>query len=339
MNQKLKGVLLVNLGTPDRPDRSAVYKYLKQFLLDKRVIDYPWLLRNFLVRVIIIPFRSGASAKLYKRLWTEQGSPLKFYGLQLSEAVQNKLGSDYVVELAMRYQNPSIASALNILKSKNVSEITVLPLFPQYASASTGSVLEEVMRLLQKDKTIPNLRLINSYPDQKEMIEIFAENARKFQIEDYDRFIFSFHGLPQRQLKNSNPNNYCLTETNCCNSLCEKNQFCYSAQCHLTAKKIAECLNLNPDKCTISFQSSLGPEKWTQPNTIDVINNSLEKNEKKLLVFSPAFVADCLETTVEIAHEYKEEFIRKGGIQLDLVPSLNNHPKWSDALANMITTS
>ncbi len=168
-----KGILLVNLGTPDNPSRSSVYRYLLQFLLDPRVIDVPWLSRNLLVRGIIAPFRSGNSSKLYQKLWTENGSPLKYYGEKLTQGLRTLLGESYEVELAMRYQNPSIESAVEKLLQKQVSEITVLPLFPQYASASTGSVYEEVMRILQKRNAIPPLKFINSFYDYEPMIEIF----------------------------------------------------------------------------------------------------------------------------------------------------------------------
>ena len=178
-----KGVLLVNLGTPDEPTRGAVYRYLKQFLLDPRVIDYSWLARNLLVRGIIAPFRSGSSSKLYKKLWTEEGSPLKFYGERVATGVQQQLGSDYVVELAMRYQNPSIESAIDKLLQAHVEEIIVFPMFPQYASATTGSVHDEVMRILRKKQTIPNINLINSYYDFEPMIEIFASNAQQFDLD------------------------------------------------------------------------------------------------------------------------------------------------------------
>ena len=332
-----KGVLLVNLGTPDDPGRGAVYRYLKEFLLDPRVIDYPWLARNLLVRGIIAPFRSGSSSKLYKMLWTEEGSPLKVYGERVAEGVQQLLGEEYVVELAMRYQNPSIESAIRSLLRMQVAEIIVFPMFPQYASATTGSIHEEVMRVLAKQETIPNVKLINSYYDNETMIEIFADNARRFDLGSYDHLIFSYHGLPQRQLRKGDPTgNYCLQAEGCCQSLCLDNQFCYSAQCHATTRAIAVKLELNPDQYTTSFQSRLGPELWAQPYTIKTIEELAEKGAKRLLVFSPAFVADCLETIIEIGTEYQEEFEKMGGEKADLVPSLNDDPRWIRAVADMV---
>lgn len=331
-----KGVLLVNLGTPDSPARGDVYRYLQEFLLDPRVVDYPWLPRNLLVRGVIAPFRSGSSSKLYKKLWTENGSPLKVYGERVAEDIKSHLGEEYVVELAMRYQNPSIQSALKRLLQQQVAEIIVFPLFPQYASATTGSVHEEVMRCLAKEQAIPNIKLVNSYYDHPEMIALFAENARKFDLASYDHILFSYHGLPQRQLRKADNCNYCLKVENCCQTISVTNQFCYSAQCNATTRAIAAALGLDTTQYTTCFQSRLGPDKWAQPYTSKTIEEQAKKGAKRLLVFSPAFVADCLETIIEIGEEYQEEFEEMGGEKVDLVPSLNDNPKWIAALSDLI---
>ncbi|WP_353483384.1 ferrochelatase [Haliscomenobacter sp.] len=331
-----KGVLLVNLGTPNSPNRGDVYVYLRQFLTDPRVIDIPWLPRQILVKGIIAPFRSGSSSKLYKELWTPEGSPIKIFGERVAAGVQAALGDEYIVELGMRYQNPSVESALKRLIDQQVSEITVFPMFPQYASASTGSVHDEVMRLLRKEQVIPNVRFINSYYDHDPMIEIFADNARKFDIDSYDHILFSFHGLPQRQMIKADSCNHCLKSADCCQSISIKNQFCYSAQCHGTAKAIGEKLNLTPDRYTISFQSRLGNDPWIKPYTIEVLEKLAKQGAKRLLVFSAAFVADCLETIVEISSEYQEEFHEMGGDTVDLVPSLNDDPRWIKVVADMV---
>ena len=331
-----KGVLVVNLGTPDSPSRGDVYKYLKQFLTDKRVIDIPWVFRNLLVRGFIAPFRSGSSAKLYKELWTEDGSPLKFYGVKVVEELRNILGEEYVVELAMRYQNPSMNSAIDKLLAENVSEIIVFPMFPHYASASTGSVLDEVMTIMRKELAIPNIRMISSYHDNDEMINVFVKNANKFDVSSYDHVLFSFHGVPQSQMKKTDRCDHCIKTKDCCLTLTEKNQFCYSAQCHDTAFIIADKLGLKKEDYTICFQSRLGPDPWIQPYTIKTIEELAAKGAKRLLAFSPAFVADCLETTIEISDEYQEEFEEWGGEKIDLVPSLNDDPDWINAIAGMI---
>ncbi len=332
-----KGVLLVNLGTPDAPDRNAVKRYLKEFLLDPRVVDYPWLPRQLLVRGIIAPFRSGRSAKLYRQLWTKDGSPLKFYGEKVARDLQVALGNSYCVELAMRYQNPSISSALEKLAGHQVQEILVLPLFPQYASATTGSVHAEVMRVVNQWEVIPGLRFVNSYHDFPPMIDLFAGNAGKFDLDSYDHIIFSYHGLPQRQLKKADrTGSHCLQKPDCCQTLCPANQFCYSAQCHGTTAAISTRLKLDPSRFTTAFQSRLGPEAWAQPYTSAVITDLAKKGAKKLLVFSPAFVADCLETLIEIKVEYQEMFEGLGGRHVDLVPSLNDDPRWVEALEGLV---
>lgn len=330
------GILLVNLGTPDDPSTGSVRVYLRQFLLDGRVIDIPYILRQILVRLIIAPFRARSSAKLYKQLWTENGSPLKYYGERVKSMLQDKLPDNYFVELGMRYQNPSIDVALNKLRDQKVDRIVVFPMFPQYASASTGSALQEVMDVVSKWLTIPAVSFISSYHDDDNMIEVYADNARKMDMPQYDHYLFSFHGIPQRHLRNSDCNNYCLKSKDCCFTINENNKMCYSAQCYNTADAIATKLNLTKDQYSVSFQSRLGKDPWTEPFTPDKLEELVQKGVKRLLVFSPSFVADCLETTIEIDFEYKEEFEEMGGEHLDLVPSLNDNPKWVDAIHNML---
>lgn len=332
-----QGVLLVNLGTPDSPSVSDVRKYLNEFLMDERVIDIPTLNRTLLVKGIIVPFRGPKSAKIYKELWTENGSPLLYYGVRAKELLQEKLGNKYVVELAMRYQSPSIETALESLKKQQVENIRVVPLFPQYASASTGSVLQKVMKLIGQWQTIPSISFVNSFHDNEGMLEVFAENARKHQPETFDHILFSFHGLPERQLtKADHSAKYCLQKPDCCARLNDANRFCYSAQSHDTARLLAEKLNLPKEKYTVCFQSRLGNSPWKKPYTIEVLENLAKKGAKRLLVFSPAFVADCLETNIEIACEYNDEFIKWGGEKVQLVESLNDNPKWIDALAGIV---
>ncbi len=332
-----KGLLLVNLGTPDAPTWNGLRRYLSQFLTDRRVIDIPWLFRNILFRGVVVPIRSVRVAKLYKEVWTEEGSPLKVYGERVTAGVQDILGDDFVVRLAMRYQNPSIEKGLNELIKENVSEIIVFPMFPQYASASTGSVHEEVMRLLKRREIIPPVKMINSYFDHPDMIKLFADNARKHDLEKYDHFIFSFHGLPQRYLKKES--DFCKCDGQCCKTVQPLNQFCYSAQCHASAYAIAKELDISDEKMTISFQSRLGPVDWLKPYTDIVLEEQVEKGNKKVLVFSPAFVADCLETIMEIGIEYKEDFIEDGGEELDYVVSLNDDPRWMQTIADIVTSN
>lgn len=333
-----KGVLLVNLGTPDSAATPDVRKYLNEFLMDGRVIDINPVSRALLVRGIIVPFRAPKSAKLYREIWSdESGSPLLYYSLLQQKLLQEKLGDEYMVELAMRYQTPSIEAALDRLKNALVSEIKVIALFPQYASASTGSVYEKVMRLVGQWQTIPNISFVNSFHDNPLMIEAFADNAKKHQPENYDHILFSFHGLPQRQLvKCDHTHNYCLKTADCCQTLTDVNKFCYSAQSYDTARLIAGKMGLNPDQYTVCFQSRLGSDPWVQPYTSQVIAKLAEEGKKKLLVFCPAFVADCLETVYEVSVEYHEEFKEKGGEHVQLVESLNDNPKFIEALVGMV---
>jgi ferrochelatase len=333
---KKKGVLLVNLGTPDSAEVKDVRKYLDQFLMDERVIDIPKFNRTLLVKGIIVPFRSPKTSKLYKEIWDENGSPLLHYSKIQAQLLQEKLGDDYQVELAMRYQNPSIESALEKLKAGLVEHIRVIPMFPQYASASTGSVMQLVMELVSKWQTIPPISFINSFHDNRQMIEIFAENARKHQPDTFDHVLFSFHGLPERQLlKCDHTGSYCLKEENCCETFTNTNKFCYSAQGYDTARLLAKELGIPRDQYTVCFQSRLGKEPWVQPYTTDVLKKLAGEGKKRLLVFSPAFVADCLETLYEITVEYHEEFRELGGDHVQLVESLNDHPKFIEALAEM----
>jgi protoporphyrin/coproporphyrin ferrochelatase len=333
----MQGILLVNLGTPDAPDRGSVFRYLRQFLSDRRVIDQ-WAVRELIIKPIVVPIRAGASAKLYQKLWTENGSPLKFNGIRLAEKVQKSLGENYAVELAMRYQSPSIESAIERLLRKKVQKITVFPLFPQYASASTGSAHEEVMRVLAKYEAFPEIELIGAYPTWPAMIRLFADNARNsFDVSSYDHILFSYHGLPQRQMRNADLFGHCKCNFECCQTLTDVNQHCYSAQCYATTRTLVDELKLTPDQYTVSFQSRLGNDPWLKPYTVKTLENLAKvEKAKRILVFCPAFVSDCLETTIEISDEYASEFIEWGGETVDLVPSLNDSDAWAEAIAGRL---
>jgi ferrochelatase len=323
-----KGVLLVNLGTPDSPSTADVRKYLREFLMDERVIDINSISRTLLVKGIIAPTRGPKSAKLYRQIWdAETGSPLLHYSKLQQQLLQQRLGDEYMVELAMRYQSPSIESALERLKAALVQDMRVIPMFPQYASASTGSVYEKVMRLVKDWPTPPNISFINSFHDDELMISAFAENAKKHQPETYDHILFSFHGLPQRQLmKADHTHSYCLKVKDCCQTLNDTNKFCYSAQSYHTAQLIAQKLYIPKEKYTVCFQSRLGSE---------VVAQLAKEGKKRLLVFCPAFVADCLETVYEVTEEYGGEFKGLGGEHVQLVESLNGSPLWIAALEGL----
>lgn len=328
------GVLIVNLGTPDTYHPRDVRRYLIEFLTDGRVIDLPWLKRQILVRGIIVPKRYKESSKAYERVWSEAGSPLKHYGISVRDKLQKSLGAQFQVELAMRYQNPSIEKGLEQLK--RCKALIILPLFPQYASATTGSVHQKVMEILSRWTTIPKLHFINSYPLQKEMIAAFCDRGKNFQIPFYDHVVFSFHGLPEKHLRKADLSGFCLKDPECCRQVCNHNRDCYSRQCHATAEAIAKGLGVHSDRYTVSFQSRLGKDPWIKPFTLDTLELLLAEGKKRVLVFSPAFVCDCLETIDEIGNEYRREFLSHGGEALDLVPGLNDHPLWIEALKTLV---
>jgi protoporphyrin/coproporphyrin ferrochelatase len=329
------GVLLVNLGTPRSYKPSAVFRYLNEFLTDGRVIDLPWIQRQLLVRGLIVPFRFRQSSEQYRRLWTERGSPLLFHGQEVEKKLQEALGSSYQVVLAMRYQQPSIEKGLEFLKNSKVEEIIILPMFPQYASATTGSVHEKVMKLVQKWHNIPKLTFINDYFDHPAFINACYERAQQYPLSSFQHVIFSFHGLPERQIKKAYPQGKCLSD-HCCKELREENRFCYKAQCYATATALVNRLALDKGNYTVSFQSRLGKEPWLEPYTSTVLHQCAKKGYKKVLVFCPSFVCDCLETTYEISQEYGTEFKKLGGDELQLVEGLNSHPAWIDALHTLV---
>ena len=333
----LKGVLLINLGTPDSPGVADVRKYLAEFLMDKRVIDIHPFLRFLLVRGIIVPFRGPKSARLYRQIWdTKSGSPLLHYSSLQQQLLQLELGGDYVVELGMRYQNPSIEAALTKLRAAGVDSIQVIPLFPQYAAATNGSVIAEVMRVLTQWHFVPRVTIAGAFYNQPLFIRAFAANAARYDLASFDHILFSFHGLPERQLRACDTaGDQCLQEKDCCKQITPQNKNCYSAQCHETARLIARELKISPAAYTVCFQSRLGRQEWIKPYTSSVIRELAVAGKKRLLVICPAFVADCLETLHEIAAEYRDEFIAAGGKQLQLVEGLNNSPLFIRALREM----
>lgn len=335
-NLKKTGVLLVNLGTPLSPTIKHVFQYLNEFLTDERVIDFAWFKRQILVRGVIIPARIKQSTDLYKRLWTKEGSPLLVHGIAVKDKLQQALGSGYKVVLGMRYQFPSIKEALEELKAAHVDEILVFPLFPQYASASTGSVHQKVMDEIKSWTVIPELTFINSFFDHPDFIAAFVERAKQYPLESYDHILFSFHGLPERHLVAAERKKGCCLNKKCCDQLMSENQHCYKAQCYATTRALAEKLNIPLNRYTVCFQSRLGKDPWIQPYASEVIAECAAKGYKRVLVFCPAFVCDCLETTIEISHEYGDEFKKQGGEVLQLVEGLNSHPAWIKALHNMV---
>lgn len=331
-------VLLVNLGTPDAPKPWSVFRYLNEFLTDGRVIDAPWLIRQILTRLIIVPTRFLSSTRAYQEIWTKEGSPLKVHGYALKEALEKLLeegsAGSYDVFFAMRYQNPSIASVLKNIHKGNYKKLVVLPLFPQYASATTGSIYQRVMEEIKDWQTMPELKIINHFADQEKMIEAFVNRAQNFDLGSYDHILFSYHGLPKRQLKKANPKNCCLESADCCQA--QKNPSCYQAQTFQTTRALTQALGLSPDRYTHCFQSRLGKDPWLEPFTEATILKRAKQGDQRLLVFCPSFVCDCLETSYEIGQEYQELFVSQGGKKIDLVPGLGSHPRFVEGLKDLV---
>lgn len=330
------GVLLINLGTPLSYKPKDVRVYLNEFLLDPRVIDLPFLTRHLLVKGIIIPLRYRQSAKSYKEIWTEEGAPLLKYTQKTKTKLQTLMGDEFVIEMGMRYQEPSIEQGLINLQKHALKSLVVIPLFPQYASATTGSIYEKLFKILSKWNVIPKLKVIDSFYNHPKLIEAFTSIANSYDINSYDHILMSFHGLPERHIKKADPHKCCLASSDCCQNMSFKNKQCYSAQCHATAKSIAASLNLNQDRYTICFQSRLGKDPWLGPSTADIIQKLPGQGHKKVLVMCPAFACDCLETLHEIGIEYQHLFQASGGKNLTLMEGLNEHPLWIETLKELI---
>jgi len=329
------GVLLINLGTPDSPSVSDERKYLFEFLNDPRVIDIPAIARFFLVNFIIVPFRAPKSAKIYKDLWTKDGSPILIYGRSIQDKLQLSLGDDFNVHLAMRYQNPGMDEVLAKMEKNNYKKIIIIPLFPQYASASTGSAIDKAMKLISKWWIIPEIKTISQFYDNEGYLNTIVERAKKYNIDEYDHILFSYHGLPVRQVDKVYGDGTLCEEHNCESEINVSNPYCYKATCYATTRLLVQKLSIQNEKYTVCFQSRLD-KKWLEPFTDKVVIEQAKKGAKKLLVFSPAFVADCLETTVEIGMEYQKLFEGHGGEKTQLVESLNDHPMWIEALKKMV---
>lgn len=327
-------VLLLNLGTPDSPKVSDVRRYLTQFLNDPRVIDLPYLLRKILVNGLIVPFRSFSSSKIYKKVWTDEGSPLKIHTELLTQKLGKAMLDKADVRYAMRYQNPSIESVLDEALLKNYKRIIVFPLFPQYASSSTGSALEEVYRVISKWWVIPDVQSISQYFEEESYLNAMANIGKQFTFSDYDHIIMSYHGLPERHVDKVYKTGLC-SDRDCKHEYNAENKFCYKAACYQTSRLLSAKLGLNENDYTVSFQSRLD-KKWLRPFSDELVRDLAKQGKKKLLVFSPAFTADCLETIYEIGEEYQEIFEEHGGEKIQLVPALNSGDEWVESIKSII---
>lgn len=332
------GLLLSNLGSPQAPTAAAVRPYLRQFLTDRRVIDIPWLWRQILVRGIIAPFRAPRSARAYAKVWTPQGSPLVVHSRALAAKVSERLGPEWKVALGMRYGKPSLESALGELVGAGCRQILVLPLYPQYASATTGSTVEEIWRLAGRFENIPDLAVLPSFPEHPGFVQAQADRIAPLLRRGPDEHVlFSFHGLPERQIRKADATGRCLGE-GCCATLSDTNRLCYKAQCHATARALAHRLELPESAWTVSFQSRLGRIPWIGPSTESSVRDLAARGCRNLVVATPAFVADCLETLEEVGIGLRETFLAAGESSFSLAPCPNSGDDWAIVVARMATS-
>lgn len=328
------GVLLINLGTPDSPEPAAVYTYLKQFLNDPRVIDLPALARYLLVNALIVPFRHKKSAHAYRQIWTKEGSPLLVNTENLRQAVAEKLGDQFKVEIGMRYGNPSIASAVKNLNK--CLEIIAIPLFPQYASASNGSAVEELLRVIGSQINIPQITVTRDFYNNNHFIESYAAIIKEHLAnKNVDIVLFSYHGLPERHINKSKCIAQC-SRTMPCPPMSADNSYCYRAQCYETSRLLAKKLGLNESQTLVTFQSRLGRTPWIKPYTDIELPLLAKRGIKNIAIVCPSFVSDCLETLEEINIRAREQWNELGGKEFTFIPCINSHAVWVEGIAEIV---
>ncbi|MEO0479796.1 MAG: ferrochelatase [Planctomycetota bacterium] len=336
--QKLKGVLLVNLGTPDSPSTKDVRVYLAEFLNDPLVIGIPPALRRLLVHGIILRTRPAKSAKAYQEIWTDRGSPLLFHGVDLAERVKGELGDEVAaVELAMRYRNPSVQSKLEEMQARGVDDLIVVPLFPQYSQAAWASAVKEVFDAAARMANMPNLQVVEPYYEAPHFLDATVEVARPVLDEfQPDHVLLSFHGVPDNHCTDRDTSgSHCQKSDNCCDQIVAQNRFCYRAQCFATARGLQSRLGLDASNSEVAFQSRLTKD-WIRPFTDERVVALAKQGVKRLAVLCPSFVADCLETIEEIGMRAAEDFVEAGGEALQLVPCVNAEVPWAKGLAAMV---
>lgn len=326
---------MLNLGSPDSTSVPDVRRYLKEFLLDERVIDSSPLVRNLVVRAFILPTRPKQSAEAYSKVWTDDGSPLIITSRNVQQKVQDKVSIP--VHLAMRYGNPSIPDAIAHLKAQDIEELFIMPLYPHYAMSSYETVLVRVQEELKLQAPTITWDLMQPFYQDDDYIHAMAENARPHITDELDKILFSFHGIPERHLTKADSSKaHCLTTPDCCNVCHPVHTTCYRHQCFETVKALTKELGIPLGKQYVSFQSRLGREPWLRPYTDYVLEEFPSQGVKNIAVMCPAFVADCLETLEEIEMEGREEFLEAGGESFKMIPCLNEHPAWIAMLANRI---
>ena len=331
-----RGIVLMNLGSPDSTEVKDVARYLNEFLMDGRVIDYPWLFRRILIGAIIVPSRAPKSAEAYKTVWTKEGSPLVVITKQQQAALQQLV--DEPVEIGMRYQNPSMQVAFDNLMKRvpDLEEVVAIPLYPHYAMSSYETAVEHAKSIHKKFKYPFKLSFIEPFYKEEHFIEALTESIRPYLQQEYDQILFSYHGLPQRHMTKADPTgSHCMKSEDCCEVASPAHATCYRHQCRTTTRLIVERLQIPQQKVGLSFQSRLGREEWLKPYTAVRLEELPKEGVKKLLVVCPAFVSDCLETLEEIALGGKESFLHAGGEEYTFIPCMNIQPLWIKALAKM----
>ena len=330
-----KAVLILNLGSPDSTSISDVRKYLKEFLLDERVIDSSPLLRNLLVRGIILPTRPKKTAAAYQKVWTDEGSPLVLTSKNVQEKVQEQV--EIPVELAMRYGSPSIPDAITRLKAQNIEKLFIMPMYPHYAMSSYETVLVRVQEELKIQAPEVTWTVLQPFYKDDDYINALVESARPYITDDLDKVLFSYHGVPERHMRKADTSKaHCMITPDCC-SVCHPAQStCYRHQCFETTNAMIKKLGLPLGKHAVSFQSRLTKEPWLRPFTDHVLEEFPKQGVKRIAVICPSFVTDCLETLEEIEMEGREEFLAAGGEFFTMIPCLNEHPAWITLLTNRI---
>lgn len=332
------GVLMLQLGTPDSPSTSDVRKYLREFLSDPRVLDMPAPARALLLNAVILPFRPKKSAHAYRQIWTDQGSPLVIHTQGLIDKVVARLGDRYRVVMGMRYQTPSIESAIGELVEAGCERIVVFPLFPQYASASGGSAVARTLEIIEKQWNIIDVSTIGAFYDDPGYLKAVGAVSRPF-LEEFqpDHVLFSYHGLPEKHIRKSDDTgNWCLTSDGCCDSITVDNRFCYRAQSYATTRGLVKEMDLEEGSYSTAFQSRLAGQKWIEPYTDHVLPRLYEQGVRRLAVLTPSFAADCLETLEEIGIRGRKQWTELGGSDMLLVPCVNEADPWADRVAGMI---
>ena len=332
-----RGIILMNLGSPDSAGVKDVKRYLNEFLMDERVIDYPYLFRVLLVRGIIVPFRSPKSAEAYRSIWTNEGSPLIVLTKQLQQSLQKKM--DEPVEIAMRYGNPTAQQSYSLLLRKNpdLEEVVLMPLYPHYAMSSYETAVEYMKKVHRENKYSFRLTTIEPYYNNEDYIYALSESIKPYLQPGFDKLLFSYHGVPERHiLKGDITGNHCLKSSDCCENESPAHRFCYRHQCIKTTTLVTKALRIPNEKFELSFQSRLGKDKWLTPYTSQRLSELPKEGITKLLVVCPAFASDCLETLEEIAEQGKEIFLHAGGKSFTAIPCLNTHPLWVNAIAKWV---